>query len=147
MDRASAGRTTIVIAHKLATIRNADKIVVMSKGKIIEQGTHDSLISRDGAYARLVTTQQLTVSNEQTPEDSDIETLAKEIHSVGPSKSLTRHPTGDKDTDLPLVFDRYNDESFKQIGLFGIVCRLVVENPDLKWAYLALLTGCVISCE
>lgn len=59
LDKASEGRTTIVIAHKLATIRKADNIVVMSKGKIVEQGTHESLISHDGVYAHLLRIQDL----------------------------------------------------------------------------------------
>lgn len=47
------GRTTLVIAHRLSTIQNADLIVVMDDGRIVEQGTHGELISRDGAYAAL----------------------------------------------------------------------------------------------
>ena len=46
-------RTTLVIAHRLSTVRRADQIVVLAHGKIVEKGTHDDLIDRDGAYAKL----------------------------------------------------------------------------------------------
>jgi ATP-binding cassette subfamily B protein len=49
----STGRTTLVVAHRLATIRNADRIIVMGPNGIVEQGTHAELLVRDGAYARL----------------------------------------------------------------------------------------------
>ena len=53
LERLSAGRTTLVIAHRLATIRAADKIVVMEQGRVVDEGTHDDLISRGGLYADL----------------------------------------------------------------------------------------------
>ncbi|MGE5221342.1 MAG: ABC transporter ATP-binding protein, partial [Omnitrophica WOR_2 bacterium] len=57
MDRLMRGRTTFVIAHRLSTIRNADLILVMNEGDIVEQGTHDELLSRNGFYAELYNSQ------------------------------------------------------------------------------------------
>ena len=50
-------RTTVVIAHRLSTIRNADKIAVINEGNVVEQGTHDRLVSQRGAYYELFETQ------------------------------------------------------------------------------------------
>jgi len=53
LDRLSAGRTTIAIAHRLSTVRDADQIVVLDKGEIVERGTHDELLVAGGRYAAL----------------------------------------------------------------------------------------------
>jgi ATP-binding cassette subfamily B (MDR/TAP) protein 1 len=53
--------TIVVIAHRLSTIRYANNIVVLSKGEILEQGTHDDLIAQKGAYHKLVERQLMTI--------------------------------------------------------------------------------------
>ena len=53
------GRTTLVVAHRLSTILNSDKIIVMDNGKIVEEGTHHSLLAKDGIYSKLIALQTL----------------------------------------------------------------------------------------
>jgi ATP-binding cassette, subfamily B, bacterial len=53
VDEMAKDRTTLIIAHRLATVKKADRIVVFEDGKIVAQGTHDDLVAEGGLYARL----------------------------------------------------------------------------------------------
>jgi ATP-binding cassette subfamily B protein len=57
LDRLMRGRTTLVIAHRLATVRQADRILVFDHGRVVEEGTHERLVQRGGLYARLAALQ------------------------------------------------------------------------------------------
>jgi ATP-binding cassette subfamily B protein len=65
LDRLMEGRTTLVIAHRLATVRSADRILVMDQGRIVEEGTHEALLDHGGLYARLARL-QFTGEREQS---------------------------------------------------------------------------------
>jgi ABC-type multidrug transport system fused ATPase/permease subunit len=57
LARLARARTTLVIAHRLATVRDADHIVVLDGGRVAEEGRHEALLARGGLYARLITRQ------------------------------------------------------------------------------------------
>ena len=71
LQTALKGRTSIVIAHRLSTVREADQILVLEKGSIVERGTHDELVAKGGLYADLYNRQDLTgAANQDSPIDN-----------------------------------------------------------------------------
>lgn len=145
LDNASKGRTTIAIAHKLATIRNADNIVVMRKGQIVEQGTHASLVAASGAYARLVQAQDLAVGSQP------LESSASDVDCIDESKirnnpelttTLSRYSTTTR-AHMESKQERDNFDHHQNLGLMHVILRLVRSTPELKWAYFLMILGCL----
>ena len=60
IEKLAAGRSTLIVAHRLSSIIHADEILVMDKGKIVQRGTHQSLLAQDGLYAQLCALQNIT---------------------------------------------------------------------------------------
>ncbi|KJK82852.1 Multidrug resistance protein [Metarhizium anisopliae BRIP 53293] len=142
LDRASKGRTTIVIAHKLATIRKADNIVVMKAGRIVEQGTHESLLAEDGAYAQLVKIQNLTLKPSES--DSESDDTDDEVTADDPAdlaKPMSKIATRDR-ARMEMRKDRDDYDKHKQLGFITVIFRLVKESPELRWTYLLVFLGC-----
>lgn len=79
LEAASEGRTTITIAHRLSTIRDADNIVVMSEGRIVEQGSYDQLLEQNGAFRKLVSAQAIVTTQLSAEE---LEALDKEEEEI-----------------------------------------------------------------
>jgi len=101
LDIAAQGRTTIVIAHRLSTIKTADNIVVMSEGRIVEQGSHDELLERRTAYFNLVEAQRISAEKEEqdAEETALLEEVDADIHkttSIGPNGTYEADPDDEK---------------------------------------------------
>ena len=94
LEKASAGRTVIVVAHRLSTIKNANLIVVMSQGEIVEQGTHTSLQEQNGVYATMVQAQSLKVrdgdSSSSHAPPPELKSLTVAVPPIEASQALSR---------------------------------------------------------
>ncbi|KAK7951026.1 ABC transporter BEA3 [Apiospora aurea] len=111
LDRVSQGRTTITIAHRLSTIKKADTIVVLQKGRVVEQGTHDGLLKNEkGVYYGLVRAQQLSLgdptdsSESDEPEGEDLaEILSREKSAASVDPSYVQHVPGAAASPLYII--------------------------------------------
>lgn len=99
LDRVMVGRTTVVVAHRLSTVRNADIIAVVQGGKIIESGSHDELISNpNGAYTSLLRIQEAANPNLSHTQSLPVSTESlQEIHPITKTTSLcAKHQPGNQ---------------------------------------------------
>lgn len=155
LDKAAQGRTTIVIAHRLSTIKDADNIVVMSRGRIVEQGTHNALLENRSAYYNLVEAQRIAAEAENKVQD-DIPILDEKDANL-----LERTPTADKTNafeedpnDLKLgrtqtgksvssmALEKRAPETTNNYSLWVLI-KLVGSFNKKEWMYM--LTGLICS--
>ena len=144
LDSASKDRTTIVIAHKLSAIYTADNIVVMSKGEIAEQGSHAELLDRNGIYAKLVQTQNLSPSHQQLAKIGDQKSEQDQDHDSCTGKDVP--PKGPDTTDahrLNTISEREDFHASKHLGLLHCIWRLARSTPELQMWYILAGAACV----
>ncbi|XP_066314909.1 putative ABC transporter B family member 8 isoform X1 [Miscanthus floridulus] len=106
LDQASMGRTTLVVAHKLSTVKNADQIAVVDGGTIAEIGTHDELISKGGPYSRLVKLQKMVSYIDQENEQfraSSVARTSTSRHSMSRASPMPLTPAilTENNSDVP----------------------------------------------
>ncbi|KAK9704450.1 hypothetical protein K7432_010187 [Basidiobolus ranarum] len=158
LEHATKDRTTIIIAHRLATIKNADNIVVMAEGKVIEQGTHDELIERKLAYYQLVATQRLSyeTADEEKSSMKDNELMLSqslvdelELDRTNKSQQQTmseKSPAFDNAISLPLIVDAPEKEAQqKKSGTSALMKRIAaLSRPDVLYILAGIITSVII---
>lgn len=120
LEQAAEGRTTIAIAHRLSTIRDAHNIVVMSQGRIVEQGTHNDLLAKQGAYHSLVTAQEIARVEETEEEDgtSEHENATEKLASN--DETAVEHEADPDDANIASRLNRQaTSKSLSSLALQG----------------------------
>ncbi|KAK0662165.1 Multidrug resistance protein 1 [Lasiodiplodia hormozganensis] len=137
LDRATSvsGRTTIIVAHRLATIKNAAKIMVMEQGNLIEEGTHESLIEMNGTYSRLVEAQKF----DKSPLDSKTSSITA-TPSIAPMTTEM-----DKDTETPTAGQAQPSQASQPSKPFSIAQVLrrafLLSKPETLYIMLGLFAS------
>ncbi|CAF4920595.1 unnamed protein product, partial [Rotaria sp. Silwood1] len=132
LDRACKGRTTIIIAHRLTTIRNAHQIYVLDNGNVVEQGTHETLMIKEGGkYQAMVKCQQMKRIYDDTDDMMSIQKATEEEE-----KSITERSRLFSDVTTVDV-NKQSPKPFKQ--RFVLLRLLSMNSPE----WITILIGCV----
>lgn len=134
LSRVSANKTTLIIAHKLATVMAADSIAVMVRGKVVEQGTHGELIKRDGLYAAMVRAQDL---GDDSREDHLSEEPAEGAHGEEQPVALQRTQSEAMPTTSESKVDPLTAGTLRY-SLIKAIIVMLKEHPDLYMWYLLI---------
>ncbi|KAI0004744.1 putative ABC multidrug transporter [Xylariaceae sp. FL0662B] len=149
IEKVSAGRTVVSIAHRLATVKNADNIVVMRNGKVIEQGSHLDLIARDGEYASLVRMQNIgsetsSVSTTKGTKLSEIDT--EKISPFGdiddekvPEAALEANKESEEESEEKPKPSNATRPTWATIKSLGSITR-----PYLFWLFVAFFAAIIV---
>ena len=142
LDVASQGRTTIVIAHRLSTIRTADNIVVMSQGRIVEQGTHDQLLESRNAYYNLVEAQRITAEKEEQNiiENAELDELDEKVCRTPSGEKANAFEGDPDDIDIRNKLNRSTTE--KSLSSVALQKRAKASNKQYSlWTLIKLVAS------
>lgn len=138
LSNVSRNRTTLIIAHRLATIRAADSIAVMSEGTVVEQGTHSELINKKGRYRALVSAQDLGDEEEAPANGPDPTDLSEKI-----DRQITFQPKLElsKTTDAEA---RYLASGTLNYSLLRCIYIMFAEQKNLYLCFILSTVACLI---
>ncbi|KAK5969331.1 hypothetical protein GCK32_014550, partial [Trichostrongylus colubriformis] len=148
LEKAQKGRTTVVVAHRLSTIRNVDQIFVFKNGEIVEQGTHNELMQKHGVFYEMTQAQVLRQEKEEEePEsDADSDILSPDAASSGRFDSLRLRKASTRSGISAVTSVRSMELEMEDLRAKPTpMSKVFYFNRD-KWGYFVLgLTACIIT--
>ncbi|PPD95550.1 hypothetical protein GOBAR_DD07443 [Gossypium barbadense] len=152
LDRLMVGRTTVVVAHRLSTIRNVDSIAVIQQGQVVEIGTHEELISKAGAYASLIRFQEMVGNRDFANPSTHRSRSSRLSHSLstkslslrsGSLRNLSYSYSTGADGRIEMISNAETER--KNPAPHGYFCRLLNLNAP-EWPYSIMgAVGSVLS--
>lgn len=142
LSNVSKDRTTLIIAHKLSTIRAADSIAVISDGTVCEQGTHSELMAKKGHYAALVAAQDLGEEEQQEDEAAEV---SRNMHY--PSEKIELHASHQTDLVRTVTTDKEVvklSSGTLNYSLLRCIALMLYEQRGLKLCFCLSTIGCLI---
>ncbi|XP_005186344.2 multidrug resistance protein homolog 65 [Musca domestica] len=159
LDGASKGRTTLVVSHRLSAIRSADRIIFIDKGKVVEEGNHDSLMKLKGRYYDMVTAHQYenlldnedAVDNKET-DDVETEKVVAVVKPVPNGVNVPRFSEASLDKNMIQAFAArcsLTDPSMKEMATIEKTQYLktfhrVVQWARPEWGFLSIAAVCAL---
>nr|XP_023885892.1 ABC transporter B family member 19 isoform X1 [Quercus suber]POE69051.1 abc transporter b family member 19 [Quercus suber] len=141
LDRLMVGRTTVVVAHRLSTIRNVDSIAVIQQGQVVETGTHEELVAKVGAYASLIRFQEMVRNKDFSNPSTRRSRSSRLSHSLstkslslrsGSLRNLSYSYSTGADGRIEMISNAETDK--RNPAPDGYFCRLLKLNAP-EWPY------------
>lgn len=140
LEKASKGRTTLVVSHRLSTITNSDKIVYINKGVVAEQGTHAELMSKEGLYFDLVNANNSTIATNSDRSLRHSRRSSKRSSKRSSFRSqLSSEDEADSDVENESIEEEVTEEDKKKVSMLGLI-----KMNNKEWPYI--VTGTIASC-